>query len=255
MFVGQNIMLAEVTMPSDAIKTLLTELKLHGMVEAYSTQLSSRAFDGFSRDQIIEHLGVGESQFRRRRSQERLYKQAAFPHPAQPEDLIFTPERRLDKKKMAELLTCDWIERSENVVIEGATGVGKSHVGITIGSSAIRKGMSVRYFRTKQILQEMSLAVRLGKGVKLKSALFQPRLLILDDFGLGNLDVEYTEYLLDILVARNDTGATMVIGQRASAEWHDYLAEPQMADAIVDRLLQRSHHITLAGPSMRKRLD
>jgi DNA replication protein DnaC len=242
-------------MSSDAIKSILADLKLNGMAEAYNTQLSSRAFDDFSRDQIIEHLCIGETQFRRRRSQERLYRSADFSLIAQPEDITFEPERCLEKSKMAELLTCDWIGRTENVLIEGATGVGKSYIGIAIGNSAIRKGMTVRYFRTKDLLHQMSLAVRMGKRAKLKSTLFSPRLLILDDFGLGNLDVEYTEYLLDLLVGRTDLGATMVIGQRAQSEWHDYLAEPQMADAIVDRLRQRSHYITLKGPSKRPRLD
>jgi DNA replication protein DnaC len=117
-------------MSSDAIKSILADLKLNGMAEAYNTQLSSRAFDDFSRDQIIEHLCIGETQFRRRRSQERLYRSADFSLIAQPEDITFEPERCLEKSKMAELLTCDWIGRTENVLIEGATGVGKSYIGI-----------------------------------------------------------------------------------------------------------------------------
>jgi DNA replication protein DnaC len=245
----------EATMTSETVKSLLSDLKLNGMAEAYATQLSSRAFEDFSRDQTIEHLCVGETQFRRRRSQERLYRAANFCQIAQPEDITFEAERCLDKGKMTELLTCDWIGRTENVLIDGATGVGKSHIGIAIGNSAIRRGMPVKYHRTKELLQEMSVAVRMGKRAKIKASLFKPRLLILDDFGLGTLTIEYTEYLLDLLVGRADLGSTMVIGQRAPAEWHDYLAEPQMADAIVDRLRQRSHHITLKGPSKRKRLS
>ena len=79
-------------------------------------------------------------------------------------------------------------------------------------------------------------------------------MLILDDFGLAEIDETSAELLLDLLDARIDFASTLVIGQRAVEQWHDYIGSAHMADAIIDRLFQRAHRINLKGPSMRGRL-
>jgi DNA replication protein DnaC len=118
----------------------------------------------------------------------------------------------------------------------------------------IRQKVVVKYFRTNELLREMKLAQHTGSSVKLKRQLVQPQLLILDDFGIVEIDEEAAEMLLDLLDARIDFASTMVIGQRAVEQWHDYIGSAHMADAIIDRLLQRAHRLNIKGPSLRKRL-
>jgi len=78
--------------------------------------------------------------------------------------------------------------------------------------------------------------------------------LILDDFGIAPISEKAKEYLFEILEARCDTGSTIILGQLDPSEWYDYLATKHLADAIMDRVIQRAHVITLKGDSLRKRL-
>ncbi len=242
-------------MSSEDVRSKLADLRLRGMIEAYEVQISSRAFDEFSRDEIIVHLAVGELQLRNDRAQARLQRSANLKHKfAEPEDIIFAAERGFEKREIAELLSSDWLKRTENLLITGATGVGKSWVGCAIANSAIRRKVTVRYFRTNELLREIKLAQQAATSTKLKRQLVQPQLLVLDDFGIAEIDEEAAEMLLDLLDARIDFASTMVIGQRAVEQWHDYIGSAHMADAIIDRLLQRAHRLNLKGPSLRKRL-
>ena len=242
-------------MSTDSVKAQLAELRLHGMIQAYEVQISSRAFDEFTRDEIIEHLAVGEMQLRNDRAHSRLRKVANLKHKmAEPEDIIYDPARGIEKRNLGELLSPDWIRRTENLLITGATGVGKSWVGCAIANSVMRYKMTVRYFRTNELLREMRLSQQTATFTKLKKQLVKPAMLILDDFGLAEIDETSAELLLDLLDARIDLASTMVIGQRAVEQWHDYIGSVHMADAIIDRLLQRAHRINLKGPSLRGRL-
>lgn len=243
-------------MASEAIKSVLAELRLHGMLQAYGVQISSRAFDDFSRDEIIEHLALGEIHYRSDRAQVRLQKSANLKHRmAAPEDIIIDPARGIEKRAIAALLSPDWLNRTENLLITGATGVGKSLIGCAIANSLIRQRMAVKYFRVNEMLRELKLAQQTATLTKLRKQLVQPPLLILDDFGIAEIDEASAELFLDLLDARIDYSSTMVIGQRPVEQWHDYIGSAHMADAIIDRLLQRAHRIHLKGPSLRKRLS
>jgi DNA replication protein DnaC len=242
-------------MSADRILNKLADLKMSGAKAAYELQIGSRAFDDYSRDETIEHLLDGELEARRDRAEARLFKGAKLKYLAHPEDIIFKPERGLEKKYVAAVLGPEWVRRTENLVITGASGTGKTWLACSVAVSAIRFGISARYFRTNELLRDMRLAHQNGTAARLKRTLFQASILILDDFGLSEIDESATEDLLDILDARSDERSTIVVGQLDPQEWHDYLQSAHMADAIVDRLLQRSHRITLKGKSMRQRLS
>jgi len=92
-----------------------------------------------------------------------------------------------------------------------------------------------------------------GSIAKLRSSLVRADLLILDDFGIAPIAEPSKEDLLELLEGRIDQGATMVIGQLDPSEWHGYLDSPHLADAILDRLVQRAHRIALKGGSLRQR--
>jgi DNA replication protein DnaC len=247
--------LEKMKMSADRIVQKLTDLKMSGAKAAYELQACSRAFDDYSREEAIEHMLDGEITARRDRAEARLYKVAKLKFFANPDDFWFNLERGLEKKSIAPILGPEWVRRNENIIITGASGTGKSWVACAIAVAAIRFGVSARYFRTNELLRDIRLAHQNGTATRVKRSLFQTSILILDDFGLAEIDESSTEDLLDILDARCDVGATIVVGQLSPNEWHDYLQSAHMADAIVDRLLQRSHRITLKGKSLRPRLS
>ena len=173
---------------------------------------------------------------------------------AQPEDMIWESERGLDKQAMRSLFSGDWVRRQENILLSGSSGTGKTWVGCALGNAVVRSGQAVRYTRTNLLLEEMRRAHVDGSIAKVRKSLLGPRLLILDDFGIAPISESSKEDLFEILEARCDTGSTMIVGQLAPSEYYAYLETKHLADAIMDRIVQRAHVIQLRGDTLRKRL-
>jgi DNA replication protein DnaC len=241
-------------MTEQTARQRMLELRLSGFVQAFEQQSASSAFADMPFVDRLEHLLTTEIHVRDDRTRQRLLARAKFKHRADPAAIRFEPERSLDKAYIAELLTCAWIRRADNILISGASGTGKSWIGCAFGMAAIHLGLSVRYVRTNVTLEQMRLAHLDGSIAKMRASLVSASLLILDDFGIAAIDEQAKEDLLELLEGRIDHGATIVIGQLDPDEWHGYLDSPHLADAIMDRLIQRSHRLALKGGSLRARL-
>lgn len=224
-----------------------------GMAQALEIQARSTAFTEMAFIERLSYLLVAEENHRDDRRLKRLLKAAKFKVHAIPEDIVFKPDRGLDRPVIAELLTCQWLRTHDNVLITGPTGSGKTWIACALGFAAVRAGKSVRYFRANPLLKEYAVAQVDGTAKRLLNQLSKIDVLILDDFAVAPVDERSKEHLLDILDARNGSTSTIVAGQRGLSEWHQYLDSPLLADAILDRLHQRSHKIKLQGDSMRSR--
>lgn len=241
-------------MSIDSVKHTLRELRFDGMTAALDQQLETAAWSDLAFIDRLDHLLVAERHERQARTRQRLFNRAKFKHKAaNPSEIIFGGDRALDKPIIADLLRCDWIRNADNLLISGATGTGKTWLACCFGIAAIDQGLPVLYVRTNPMLEEMRLAHLDGSIARMRASLIKVPLLILDDFGIAPINEEAKEDLLELLDGRSDNGATLVVGQRAPAEWHTYLESAHMADAIMDRLMQRAHRLALTGPSLRKR--
>ena len=241
-------------MSEASIKERMITLRLAGALQAYEQQvMGGGAFAEMPFSDRLEHLLATEMQMRDERLRHRLLRQARFKHRAEPSKIIFNADRCLDKSYIAELLTCQWVRRYDHMFISGSSGGGKSWLGCAFGMAAVQLGLPVRYVRTNKTLEEMRLAHMDGSIAKYRAALITVPLLILDDFGVAPISEQAKEDLFELLEGRIDNGATMVIGQLDPNEWHGYLDSPHLADAIMDRLVQRAHRIEVKGPSMRPR--
>lgn len=230
----------------------LRALRLHGMAEGLELQLHQQAYAELAFEQRVGMLVDAEMTFRDTARFKRILKTAKLKFNADPEELDFRPDRALDRSAIADLLTCEWITRRQNLIVTGKTGTGKTWVSCALAVQAARKGMSVLYKRIARLLEDMSLAHDDGSIAKIRSQLAKAQLLILDDFGLVPLSPRGKSDLLEILDDRVGTASTMVLGQMPTKEWHGFINDPALADAILDRLIHSSHKLTLKGESMRK---
>lgn len=231
----------------------LRELRLNGMLEGLEHQLSQSAYSGLSFEQRLGHLVDAEHSHRDSQRLKRLLKNARLKINAEPEAIDYRPGRGLDRAVMADLLTCGWVERRQNVLMTGLTGTGKTWLACALGVQAARKGHTVAYKRVGRVLEELEVAHADGSLAKLRSQLAKVELLILDDFGLTQLNSRGRADLLEVLDDRVGSGATIVAGQMPIKDWHAFINDPALADAILDRLIHSSHKLALNGESMRKR--
>jgi DNA replication protein DnaC len=137
-------------------------------------------------------------------------------------------------------------------MITGPTGCGKSWLACAIGQQACRQGLSVRYIRMAKLLEELRISHADGSYIKLLAQFAKPELLILDDFGLDSLSRQDQLDLLEIIEDRHQIKSTLITSQLGVKHWHDYIGEPTIADAIIDRLINQAHQLQLKGESMRK---
>ena len=231
----------------------LRDLRLSGMLEGLEHQLSQTTYTELAFEQRLGHLIDAESSHRDGKRLRRLLKNARLKVNAEPEAIDYRPGRGLDRSVMGDLLTCGWIERQQNVLVTGHTGTGKTWLACSLGVQAARKGLTVAYKRVGRLLEEMEIAHVDGSLMKLRNQLAKVQLLILDDFGLTQLSNRGRADLLEVLDDRVGTGATLVAGQLPVKDWHGFINDPALADAILDRLIHSSHKLVLKGESMRKR--
>jgi len=154
---------------------------------------------------------------------------------------------------VATLTNCDWIRAQHNLHITGPTGTGKSWLACAFGNQACRQGLSVRYERTSRLLDQLRVARGDGSYPKLLRQLARVELLILDDFGLKPLTQTERHDLLEVIEDRHGVHSTLLTSQLPVRAWHEYLNEPTVADALLDRLLNGAHRLELTGDSMRKK--
>ncbi|PSM31256.1 IS21-like element helper ATPase IstB [Haliangium sp. UPWRP_2] len=166
---------------------------------------------------------------------------------------IDAPEKRnLDRALLAQLGSGAYIREHLCVLITGATGTGKTFVACALGDQACTQGFRVLYLRLPRLLEELHLARADGTYPRLLARLLRTDLLILDDWGLGSLGEAQSRDLLEVLEDREGRRATVVASQLPVEHWHKWLADPTVADAILDRLVHRSYRLVLKGPSKRK---
>ena len=230
----------------------LKQLRLGAMADLHLQYVKNNQLNDCTPDDYLALLT--EHQWNNRQSQkiESLIKQARFGQKADITEIDFSVGRNLDKNMFNRLATLDFIARKENLIITGASGVGKSYLAQALGHQACIEGFKTMYFNTARLFSRLKLSKVDGTYIKELLRLQKVNLLILDDFGLHAFDNHAREVLMDIIDDRHNKMSTIVSSQIPVSVWYDIIGEGTIADAILDRLVNSSHRIDLKGESLRK---
>ena len=231
----------------------LIELGLTGMAKAFEEQRRSPDLEALPFEDRIGLLVDREVVERDTRRLTTRLKLAALRQNACVEDVDLRTPRGIDRAVFAKLVSGDWIDRYENLLITGATGLGKSWLACALGHKACRDNRSVIYHRVPRLFEALALARGDGRYARFLKSLARAQLLILDDWGLSVLTAADRRDLLEILDDRHGRASTVVTSQVPVDTWHEVIGDPTLADAILDRLVHNAHRLQLTGESMRKR--
>ena len=190
---------------------------------------------------------------RHNRRIERSIKNARFHYKSNIENINFEQSRNLDRNLVLRLAGCEFVEKNENILITGSTGVGKSYLGTALGYQACIEGFKVSYFNTNKLFAKLKMAKADGSYLRELAKIQRQEVIILDDFGLQALDSQNRITLLELIEDRHNNGSVIVTSQIPVAGWYDIIGEKTIADAILDRLIHQSHRLELKGESMRKK--
>jgi DNA replication protein DnaC len=231
----------------------MQELKLTGMATSYSTQLELPVNQQLEGQELITHLLQAEKLFRSNERMTTLIKGARFRFNAMPEEIECSPARNLIKTQWSSLLEGRYIQQGENILITGSTGCGKSYLACALGYQACLMGIKTRYFNMNRLIEAILMAKTEGSYLRFINQLEKIPLIILDDFGLQALNKNIKLALLQMIEDRYAKKSLIITSQLPVSSWYEYLDEPTLADAIMDRMSAKCQRIELKGDSRRKK--
>jgi DNA replication protein DnaC len=233
----------------------LQAMRLGAMSAAWLEQQQSADVVALSFDERFAMLVDAEWMTRENKRLGRALKDAKLRlAEASMEGIDYPPRRELDKAFVRQLGSCKWIAEHQVVLISGATGTGKTYVSCALAQQACRKGYRTIYRRLGRLFEELNLARADGSYAKLLGKLSRTDVLVLDDWGIVAIKETQRQDLLEVMEDRDSVRSTVITSQLPRDKWHDYIGDPTVADAVLDRIVHRAYTIALKGPSRRKEM-
>ena len=232
-------------------KRQMASLRLHGMLLALEEQLP-QAEHQLTFDERLSLLIDREYHYRENQRLSNRLKQSKLKSTCSIEQVDFQYARDLQKKQILALASCHWVQQHRPIIITGPTGTGKTFLACALAHKACLLGSSARYYRLLHLLHDVTISYREGKLQRYLLQLSKIDVLIIDDFGMIILEDEHKRLLLEIVEHRYELRSTIITSQLPIAQWYEYINDPLIADAVLDRIVHQSEKITLTGESIRK---
>ena len=232
----------------------LRELKLAGMASAIEEQLSSSASTALCFAERLALMVDREVHHRGDKRRAALLKKAGLKYSqACIEDVDGRAGRGFERSAVMSLALSRWVEDGTPILITGAAGSGKSWLACALAQYACRRGQSALYLRMPRLAEDLRILHGNGGFARWLAAVARTEVLVLDDWGLAALDGPTRSDLMEVIDDRAGTRPTIVTSQLPVEHWHAWIGDATIADAILDRLLSRSHRLELKGESLRPR--
>lgn len=231
----------------------MQQLRLQGMYHAYRSQLELPMDQQLEGHDLVAHLLQSEELNRTNEKTAYYLKLAKLRLPATVEQIECSAARNLTKQQLASLAESRYLQQGENILITGATGCGKSYLACALGHQSCLLGHKTAYLNMNRLIEKVTLSKLDGSYIKLLNHLERQALIILDDFGLQPLTQEIRLTLLQLLEDRYGKKSIIITSQLPVNKWYDYINDPTLADAIMDRLTANAIRIELKGESLRRK--
>ena len=227
-------------------------MKLSGMAEGLRQQLGSPEHVRLAFDDRLGLLVDAEWIAREQRKLAKRLRAAKLRYPASIEDVDFKHPRGLDRQQVLSLSNGGCVQSRHNLVITGPTGVGKSYLACAFVERACRLGYKASYVRLPRLLQQLAVGRGDGSYARVLDRLARLDLLAIDDWLLAPLRDTERRDLVEVIEDRSERVSTLIASQLPTKDWHASIGDPNLADAICDRLLHNAHRIELKGASKRR---
>jgi len=236
-----------------AIQGHLVELGMPGSLEALSSILQRLDGAALSPAEAIRDLLAAEWALRMDRRLQACLKTSHLPGVKMLDSFDFTFQPSLSRSQILSLHELGFLERKENVIFLGPTGVGKTHLAISLAVEAARKGRRVFYSTLYELSQALVEAERAGRLRERMNFLATASLLVVDEVGYLPIGQNGTNLFFQLVNRRYERNSTVLTSNKSFKEWGEIFGDAAAAAAILDRLLHHCHLVQIAGNSYRLR--
>ena len=236
-----------------SIQELAYSMRLNGINASLERRCEESLAQGLHPSELIRLLLEDERLARRNATARKLTTRAKFRSQCDLDNWDANPSRGLSKAKLKELAVLNFYHKKENLILEGKTGVGKTHLAIALGRILCQAEVVVAFYSVNLLLEQAASEKVAGKYLSFIHRLKRNEVIILDDFGLRDYTHDEASFLLEILEERYGKGMVIISTQVNHQGWRSLFKDPVIAEAIVDRLVNPSEQIELKGESYRKK--
>jgi DNA replication protein DnaC len=237
---------------NEDLEQLLKNLRLKRMIEIYAEQLRAAEKENISYEELLLRLLRPEWHSRQQQSLEARIKRARLPELWTLETFPFAKQPGVNRRQIRTFAELDFLSKAENIIFIGKTGVGKTGLASGILLKALENGYRGQFVRAQDLFDDMYASLADRSSRKLLNRLVGFDLLLIDELGYLNIRPEQANIFFKLMEERYRRRPTIITTNLSYEEWPSFLGNPQMVDALLGRIRQFCHTVSIEGPSLRE---
>jgi len=237
---------------TEELEQLLKNLRLRKILEILPAQIELANQQQITYDEFLLRLVRPQYHARQEQAMAWRIKRAGLPETWTLESFPFAKQPGINRRQIRTLAELEFIPKAENLVFIGPTGVGKTGLATGILLKALQNGYRGQFLLAQELFDEMYASLADRSSRKLVNRLARLDLLVIDEMGYLNLRPEQSNIFFKLMEERYNRRATIITTNLDYEEWHQFLGNQPMVEALLSRLRHHCHTIRIDGPSLRE---
>jgi len=232
-------------------RKLLGRLKMKHAIDNLDQLLETALKEELTCLEFLKRLLKGEIEHRDKKALESRLRQAQFPYHATLEHFDFGFQNSIPKRQLQQLLDFQWIDKAYNILFLGPPGVGKTHLATALGIQAVETGYRVSFITMEDLIKTLKTEEILAKSRQRLKRIRRSDLVIIDEIGFLPITKQEANMFFQVVSQFYENASIIITSNKGFDEWPEFLGDPVITTAILDRLVHKSELFNMKGESYR----